>query len=437
MSDPMHEFPDHTGDPEPKAGGFRHIWIRPSSARLWSDPKGCWPSATFAPPAKGSEETEHTLRGTRLHAAVASIICPGADNPRPSLEKGEWAIAQRAVAEIEQHVEVENYDWRVETKVGREMGVDGKQGAFVDGTPDLVGLARSRGWRGRGTHLPEPRMIVIDLKFGRLAVEAEGNRQLSAYAVLLLCGQDTWAHQGGQWNNADLVRTMIVQPAMEDRGAGMVSKSMLTYEEVVAEAARLDELIGRMTDPDTELAFNPSADNCRYCQGARSGECPEVVKSLAVAEERMVEFGLIPPSGYADFLRRCDLVAEMAKHVREDAHRRLSRKEEVAGMKLVAGRQGNRRWENEQSCAKELSAIGDHGGKVDIYTEPRLKSPAVLEREFRSVGATTSLSVIADHYVRPPATTTVAYADDSAPSLGVRRVQEALEHFKAKANKGD
>lgn len=408
----------------------RPIWVRPSSAPLWSDPKGCWASATFEPPGKGESETSHTLRGTRLHEAVASIIDPDL-HQRPRLEDGEWAVAQGAVAELESHVDVDSYRWRVETKVGRRMGK-----VLVDGTPDLVGIAKERGWRGKAIPLGEPRMVIADFKFGRHNVEAETNYQLMCYAVLLLFGEDRWA-QRREWKPDDTIRTMIVQPAMRDVGAGVVKKGMLTYAQAEAERDRLDRLLYHMSNPHTELTYNPTADNCRYCVGARSGECPEVVTSLARVEDQVEgieDFGLLPPSGYADFLRKCDLVAVMAKHVREDAQRRLERGEPVQDLRLVPGRQGNRKWTDPAECERQLREFGDHGKRVDILVEPVLKSPSVLDREFGACGAKASQEIIRRHYERGPATVAVDYEGGPAQTLGHKRIEAAIEHFKETAN---
>lgn len=427
---------------EESGGRTRPIWVRPSTANLWAGVDGCPASATFAPPPKGSEENAHTLRGTRLHAAVASIIAPGPENPRPALEDGEWSVAQRAVAELEAHVDTDAYEWRVETKFGRHMGTEGTQATWLDGTADLVGLAKERGWRGRGVAADEPRMVVADFKMGRQPVEAEGNRQLLAYAVLLLDGQDMWA-QTREWADTDTIRLMIVQPANADTGEPVVKKALVSHADVMKEAARLDTLVGELTDASKPVRFNPTAGNCCYCPGARSGKCPEVSRSMVAAEGVLIrqgndgaEIAPLHPNAYFDFLAKADLVAEMAKHVREDARRRLEREEDIPGLKLVAGRAGNRRWKDAAATAKELLEHGDHGNRVELFTEPVLKSPAQLDKAFKGVSAPVSGGIIARGVERPPATKTVAYEDDPRQALGQTAVAAAVEHFK-QANKGD
>lgn len=413
----------------------RPIWIRASTANLWANPQGCQASCTFEPAAHGSEETAATLRGTRLHAAVASIISPGPACPRPPLEEGEWAEAQRAVSELEAHVEVDAYDWRVETSIAREMG-DGPSPVLMSSTPDLVGLAKTGGWRGAGLPVGDPGMVIVDWKFGRQPVEAEDNYQLQAYAVLLLRGEDKWA-SSRKWVDTDLIRTLIVQPSGGERGDPVVKKATLSYRDVKNAENAFDYLVDRVRDAGVELEYNPSAANCRYCRGAVTGECPEVVGSLARAEDAVAgsgiaDYGLLPPSGYGEFLAKADLVAEMARHVREDAHRRLERGEPVEGLKLVQGRAGNRKWRDERAAERALRSRGDHGGRVDPFTAPRLKSPSVLEREFRQSGCAESAAVIEEHWDRAPGATSVVYVSDPRPGLDSTAMGRALEHFSKK-----
>lgn len=408
---------------------MRAIYIRPSTANLWASPDGCLASCSFEPAAHGSEETVHTLRGTRLHEAVACIIDP--ERPTPLLEKGEWALAQEAVAQLEAHVDVDAYEWRTETKVGRHMGLDGTQGVWMDGTPDLVGVGKLGSWRARARVKGEPRMVLVDFKFGSIPVEAEENQQLAAYAVMLLLGTDTWARRL-KWKDDDIVRTIIVQPAAAERGDPVVKKATLTYRDVKNAEKVFDALVDRASDPDHEFEYNPSPANCRYCRGAATGECPEVVRTMVRAEESVAaiaDYGLLPPSGYTDFLAKAEMVAEMAKHVKEDAHRRLTRGEPVRGLKLVPGRAGNRKWIDEDAAVKALRDMGDHGARVDPFTAPRLKTPAALERELKREGASASLEVMAEHCDRAAATTVVAYEGDPRRGLDDTAMARALDHF--------
>lgn len=409
---------------------MRPIWIRASTANLWASPEGCLPSCTFQPADKGSQETEHTLRGTRLHSAVASIIAP-ADNPRPALKPGEWPLAQSAVAALEAHVAVDAYDRRVEHTIGRHMGLSHDTHVWMSSTPDLVLRARKDGWRGSSIPRGDPKLIIADWKFGRYNVEAEGNRQLAAYAVLLLFGEDKWAHDL-DWKDDDIIRTMIIQPAAAEVGEPMVRRSTLTYGQVKKGADYLDYIVDRVSDPDYELPYNPTADNCRYCRGAETMECPAVAKGLVEVEEKVVEFGLVPPSEYANVLAKTELVAEWAKHIRLDAQRRLERGEPVQGLKLVPGRAGNRRWIDPDATAKALRSKGDHPPKVEIFTEPVLKSPAQMEKAFKGINAPISEGIIGTGWERPPAQNTVAYESDPRPALDKTGLGKALEVFKAK-----
>lgn len=412
----------------------RPIWIRPSTAALWAGPGGCWPSATFEPPERGEDETEHTRRGTRLHAAIASLICPHEPGfPSPELEEGEWEIARGALDDFEAHISVNDYDWTVEREVGHTVG---NQRAFrMTGTPDLVGRVRRSSWRATDRVQSDHLMVVADWKMGDHPIDANDNIQLMAYAIMLTMGDSHDMSWLTDWQDHYKILLMIIQPSRERRHEPVVSKATVTFRDVRREAQRIDKLVDRMLDPEEPLSYNPRVRNCRWCPGARSLGCPMLTKSMretiSRSESRMADGGL-PTYLYSEFLAKADLIAHFAKHVREDARVRLESGENVYGLKLVPGRAAPRVWTDERAAADELIANADEH-KVDIFTESRLKSVAVLDREFRRAGAVVSRAILERLSESPGhADATVAFDDDRRPTLGEKRVAEALEHFKDK-----
>lgn len=416
---------------------IRPIWIRPSTASLWAGSGGCWPSATFRPPDDGSDETEHTRRGTRLHAAIANLIRPD-EFTKPEIDDVEWALACIALGAFEDHVPVANYDWTVEKKVSEQMGTDPRYNTLA-GTPDLVGRVKRNWWRDGGALLDGPRLVVADWKFGDHPVDAEGNIQLMAYAALLTHSPYRQAEWYNNWQDEDEILLVIIQPSRERRHEPIVNKATVTFGRIAEEYDRLNKLVGKMLDADEPLSYNPREQNCRWCPGARSLECPMLTKSMretiARSESRMAD-GRLPSYLYGEFLAKADLIAHFAKHVREDAKRRLEAGEDVAGLKLVPGRAAPRVWTDEQAATNELLATADEH-KADLFTESRLKSVAVLDREFRRTGAVVSRAILERLSESPGhADSAVAFEDDRRPTLGEKRVAEALEHFKTKtANK--
>lgn len=409
----------------------RRVWIRPSGARLWAHPEGCPASMTFPDlPADQRVETVHTLRGTRLHEAVASIIDPR--RPKPALEAGEWAEASLAVSEFERYCSVDRYDWKVEKKIAWHV----PGGAYIDGTPDLVGYRKGAdgSWRGeRSYQTATPCLTIADWKFGAVPVSAADNYQLICYAVMLLWGEaDLWCCA----QEDDTVRVCIIQPAAEEKFTPMVDATVYSISELAAHRDRLIKLIEGTQDGARPIAYNPSDRNCRWCDAARSLSCPEVKGSLATAERTMTPDLTLAVSDWADFLRRADIVAVMAKHIRAAAQSRLEKGERLdgrkapppPGLKLVQGRAGHRKWTSESEAAKELVEWGDHGN-VDIYAPMRLKSPAVLEKEFKALKAEKSGEIIRRHYERSEPTTTVAFADDVRDTVGDKRTEEVLQYF--------
>lgn len=372
---------------------IRPIWIRPSGANLWADPEGCWASATFEPPEKGSEETPATLRGTRLHEAVASIIDPM--RRRPLLQGGEWNLARGAVSELERHVAVDSYEWKIEDKISRTMGEhdpgSSPYQAFMDGTPDLVGLTKGAGWRGKQPPKDSAKMVIVDWKFGRIPVDAADNRQLLAYAVMHLYGNPNptvgWARKW-HWDLEDEILTIIVQPAMAEVFEPFVKTARYKYKDILEERDRLDSLVSKMRDLAVPVEYNPTVRNCRYCEGARQAKCPVMAEVLDLAEDyilmgrKPIGEGLTTDK-FAKFLRRADLVACHAKSVREVSATYLKNGVDVQGLKLVQTRAGNRRWKDEEAAAGSLHEHVESAG-VDIWEPVKLKSPAAIVRTIKA-----------------------------------------------------
>lgn len=387
----------------------RQIWIRPSSSKLWAAPDGCPASATFEPAEKGTRETEHTLRGTRLHEAVASIINP--ERPKPLLEDGEWGIARQAVAELERHVAVDAYDWRVERQLERQTGISDAFCRYpLDGTPDLLGILKEGGWRGKRPPKGEPRLVIVDWKFGRHVVRAEGNQQLLTYAVMALFGDDSSIRGGAPWMSEDEIRGMIVQPAMTDYFEGIVSKTTMTYGQVVNEMIRLDELVVDLQDPAKDLAFNPTPTNCRWCEGNLSLKCPMIEKIVSETPSAGCH-----PDNFHKLLRKAEQVQVFADSIREVAKKSMALGEPVPGLKLIQSRAGNRRWTSEEDAAAYLH---ENCEGHDWYQPVKLKSPAVIEKLLKKQKEAESWQVVSERYVeRGEPTISVAFEDDERESV--------------------
>lgn len=224
---------------------------------------------------------------------------------------------------------------------------------------------------------PETRHLdVIDFKYGKgVAVEATANPQLLLYA----------AGAARRHHNVQIetLTVHIVQPRASHPDGRIRSypidlTGLFEFEGELAEAA------ARTDDPEAPVV---AGEWCRFCPA--SGICPvhrEKVLSVAAAEFGDIgsEVKLTPPDQLSPerlgaLLREADAIGNYVKAVQEYAHAQALSGNIPAGFKLVAKR-ATRKWKDEDEVLKVLREreVPDE----ELFTAPKLKSPAQLEKFF-------------------------------------------------------
>ncbi len=217
------------------------------------------------------------------------------------------------------------------------------------------------------------KLRVYDLKYGAgVPVEAVENPQLMIYAAGAV-GPDN----AEEYTEVEMV---IHQPRCHHPD-GPIRRWCIPVEELMTWAKNdLLPAAKRTTDPKAPLV---AGDWCRFCPAM--AVCPELTKaSLEVAR---VEFSQDPatvtlpdPEQLSDaeiarVLQFSDIISAWAKQVAGYAQNVLETGGAIDGYKLVAKR-AVRRWIDDTSAEAELHKFF---GK-SIYTAPKLKSPAQVEK---------------------------------------------------------
>jgi hypothetical protein len=216
----------------------------------------------------------------------------------------------------------------------------------------------------------EDTLYIIDLKYGAgVEVEAVDNTQLLIYAasvmrmlpdkperVVMTIFQPRFERQVKQWST---VRPYVIARAR--RIAGEVLDIEMGYEE-----------------------FKPSADACRFCPAR--GFCPHRASSVT---EIMPAgpLALPAPADMSDeqlalFVLKKGDFSKWLKDVEDYITRRMVNEgREVPGLKVVKGRDGNRRWVDEAGAEKFLAhKIGPS------RWERKLISPTQAEKILKDAG---------------------------------------------------
>jgi hypothetical protein len=261
-------------------------------------------------------------------------------------------------------------EWEVETRLDmRHVHPD------IFGTGDTVLFVPKAKW-----------LHIFDYKHGRgVVVEVEANPQLLTYATGV-------AHR---FHNRQIegITCHIVQPRAPHADGPIRSwdadlVTLMEFEDTLAKAAKATE------DPN---APRIPGHWCNFCPGLPV--CPEAREKATAAacatfagEDAWVEDGIekvaagevialppvemLKPGRLAQLLREAEFIISWAKSVQAFAHEQACSGNPIPGYKLVQKR-AMRRWRDEDEARAELAVIFDED---DILTEPKLKSPAQLEK---------------------------------------------------------
>lgn len=267
--------------------------------------------------------------GTHIHELSEKLL-RGEELDSPDLDPDHIAMAQEYAAFV--NTLVENPRKRM-IEVNVDAGLKSLHQA-LGGTADAVLVD--------GNHLH-----VIDLKTGRVLVEAENNKQLMTYALGVM----------RQFNApVDITCTMhIFQPRAGHSKWTVSGADLVNHGHDLVHAANL------ALSPDAPT--NPSPDACKYCKAKTI--CPSMRQK--VQDNARKEFApdtKITP----DMLDLAHLAADWSDAVITAAKKQLTDGETISGWNLKPGRK-TRFWKSEELAA---AALKDHPKAFS------LKSPAAI-----------------------------------------------------------
>lgn len=246
---------------------------------------------------------------------------------------------------------------------------------------------------------------IVDYKNGSgVVVEVKGNKQLRYYALGAVLAI-------GPGFDIETVKMTIVQPRAAHPD-GVVRSESISYVDLLAFSGELLEAARATLQPDAPL--HPGS-HCRFCPA--SAVCPaQRDQAQALAQITFADLPAagppapetLPPEVLADMLSKLHILEDWAASLRQHAQQELESGRPLPGFKLVEGRKGNRKWEDEAETAKWLEERGY--GEEETHTKA-LKSPAQIEK---LVG---KKNLPADLTTRTDGKPTLAPAHDPRPAL--------------------
>jgi hypothetical protein len=201
---------------------------------------------------------------------------------------------------------------------------------------------------------------VYDYKSGFVEVSAEENPQLLFYAVGALFSRDL---------RVRTVELVIVQP----RSLDPVKRWHTDVVRIFDEASTIRDEIKATDAPDAPLI---PGSHCRWCPA--SAVCPaQRDANYATAALEFAPAVSYDPKMLALALDSIERIEAWCREVNRFAHAEAEKGRVAPGYKLVAKRLGDRKWTDE---AVVISTMQKHLATPAIFTDPKLKSPAQIEK---------------------------------------------------------
>lgn len=391
-----------------------HARLAPSAAHRWIECPGSVRLSEGIP----NETSSFAAEGTAAHEVCAKCLQDGVD---AATFAGMFVdVKNGAIVETPEDTNDENRFFEVTEEMvdAVQMYVDhvnslATTGASVDVEQrlDMTHLHPGIFGTGDATVLVDGHLHVCDFKYGKgVAVDADDNPQLLLYA----------AGAARRHHNAQISRlTMhIIQPRAP-HNAGPVRSYEMDLLDLFEFEDRLALAAAETDKPDA--AFK-AGEWCRFCPAQPI--CPTVrVARLSAAADEFGDVGepitLTPPGGLSperlgNVLKEADMIGNYVKAVQEYAHAQACNGNMPEGFKLVAKR-AIRKWVNEEAAKGALYDLG--ATNDDILTEPKLKSPAQLEKLFPGKNAKARGEAMADLVVKQSSGLNLAPIEDPRPAV--------------------
>lgn len=286
-------------------------------------------------------------------------------------------------------------EWEVEQWLSlKHLGIDGLDG----GTGDFIAY-----------HPATQTLDVVDLKYGRgVAVDPRENSQGLCYAI----GAVQRYHNRG----LKKLRISIVQPRCPHPD-GPIRTWEADVVDLLDFRAELIDAAKATHEKDAPLA---AGEHCRFCPAAAT--CPERRnQALAIAQAEFSAVGemelpvveQMAPAELAKVLRDIDQLEDFCRRVKEYAHNEATHGRMPPGFKLVAKR-ATRKWRDEASAAGSLE---DLYGVTDVWTEPKLKTPAQVEPLLPGKNKAERARALDAFVTKESSGTVLAPVDDPRPAV--------------------
>jgi Protein of unknown function (DUF2800) len=265
---------------------------------------------------------------------------------------------------------------------------------------------------------------VIDAKFGYSEVLAEENPQLLMYASGAL-------EMFGLVEDFAEVNLAIEQPLRGTTEWNTSSGWVQNWAEWAKPAATRALSVYKLRDvvPLDPMLFGVSEKGCMWCKA--KAVCPALKAKVeetigrdfdTIEEEGLFNMELLATANLANIFPHLELVEDWIKGVRARVELELLAGKQIPGLKLVAGKKGNRAWASDEEAEAMMKKFKLK--QEQMYSFKLLGPKPILDQ---LKDQPRRLKQIEALVIQPPGKPHVALDSDKRPALEIKPVEDGFD----------